>query len=158
MSRTPWINVAAFTVLVVILGCGGDTGITGPTGTVSGKVTFKGAPLPAGCSIIFTGTTKTAGVAIGTVTTDGKYELREAGGAKVHVGSYLVTLTPPPTKGLDEKELADLMSKPVNNDEPVVETPPPAGPFPAKYLSSETSGLKFDVKEGANPIDITLTE
>jgi len=88
------INFAAVNVLVVILGCGGDTGFTGPTGTVSGKVTFKGASVPGGCSVVFTGTTKTEGVATGTVDSDGTYKLSEGGVAKVRVGSYVATLTP----------------------------------------------------------------
>ena len=33
-----------------------------------------------------------------------------------------------------------------------------APPIPAKYLDVKTSGLKFPVKEGDNPIDINLTD
>ena len=58
---------------------------------------------------------------------------------------------------VDEKAAAAAMEKPTTGEEEVVATPP-AAPFPAKFLDQSTSGLKFDVKEGANPIDIALTE
>ena len=157
-NRVSWISVMMLSAAVALAGCGTGDGYAGPAGTVSGKVTFKGMPVPAGCGVTFWGTNKAGYIAVGSVTAGGSYSLRVSGSEKVPTGSYQVTVSPPPsTTPVDEKAVAEAMAKPVDNDQ-VTPDVAPALPFPSKYLDQAASGLKFDVKEGPNTIDIAMTE
>ena len=59
---------------MTISGCTGDSV---PTGTVSGKATYSGKPVPQGCSISFV--SNSGFVAVGVVDTKGEYKLKMDG-------------------------------------------------------------------------------
>ena len=62
--------------LFMVSGCGDSKPASGPTGSVSGKVTLNGKPLPAGCSVAFTHQEKSI-PARGTIGADGAYSIEE---------------------------------------------------------------------------------
>jgi hypothetical protein len=80
-------------VACFVIGCGGCSGFDGPVGTVSGKVSFQGKPLPAGASVIFK-YEETGQVATGTLSTsDGSFRLRWRGSYDVLASAYKVALS-----------------------------------------------------------------
>ena len=150
-------SASIFKSLVVVfslstLGCGGGSGLPeGDTGTVTGTVTFKNAPVPEGTVVVFM---MDGGGHMATDTTDaaGKYELLMRDAPKVLAGSYSVGVTPPlPDLGLTDDEI---MEKGMSGTLPEQ----PKSDIPERYQSAETSGLSFEVKAGENTIDIALTE
>lgn len=148
------IQMIAVTSLLAALGCGASEDITGPFGTVTGKATYKGAPLPAGCVVTFTGTAKSTGAAAGIVVSDGTYTLRSGATEKIRPGVYNVTVSPPPAPPVDQNTIDEYMN--TGDASKLPKSPPP--PFPAKYSDATNSGLKLDVKEGPNTLDISLTD
>jgi len=152
------VTVFAFGLsLLVLAGCQADTSpFKGPKGTVKGKVTYKGNPLPAGCAVVFMHETKSL-PATGSIGADGTYSLMMGGKPEVLAGAYKVSLTPPASvaSGADpsnpEAYKAFMMGKGAKS---TVEKPP----FPQKYRMAETSGLTFTVKEGPNTFDIELKD
>jgi hypothetical protein len=108
-------------VVAAAVGCGGDS-----TPEVSGKITFRGNPIPLG-SVMFVGSD---GNAIDAhLGDDGRYSIRPA-----RVGPMKVVVTagptPPPKAG----------AKP---------GPAPAA-LPAKYGKRETTDLTVELKPGSN--------
>ena len=81
-------------VALIIAGCGGaETGFDGPTGTVTGKVTFKGKPLPEGSTVMFKHE-ETGQIASGTLSTaDGSFRLRWRGSYDVLAGAYKIAVS-----------------------------------------------------------------
>lgn len=41
------------TAIALLCGCSGDSGLPGPTGTVSGNASYREKPIPAGSTIVF---------------------------------------------------------------------------------------------------------
>jgi len=113
MFAPSWlIRAAGAAALLVAVGCGG--GASGPTATVSGKVTHNGAPLN-GAKVVFHSTVEEAGKrgnSYGALTdTNGKYLIvgvgKELG---IPPGLYKVTIIKMDTKtgaGGLPKEIAD---------------------------------------------------
>ncbi len=128
---------------VIPLGCGKYTG------EVSGKVIFKGKPLPGG---IVTFIHPDGRIGQAQIQEDGSYTVSDAPGGDVKV--TVVTMKPLPglppmfaPKGLGGAAKA--------------ETVYPAGKYvkiPEKWGDKEKSGLTLTVKRGNQPFDITLTE
>jgi len=145
-------------LLLALAGCQGDSSpFKGPKGTVNGKVTYNGNPLPAGCSIVFMHQEKSL-PATGSIGADGSYSLQMGGKPEVMAGAYKVSLSPPASAaatGADpsnpEAYKAFMMGK---GAKPAEEKPP----FPKKYQMADTSGLTFTVKEGPNTFDIDLKD
>jgi hypothetical protein len=145
--------------LVLCTGCN-PSGYSGPTGTVSGTVTLNGAPVPQGCTLVFMA--DKGFTASGQVGAGGKYQLSVIGkgGAKtsgVPVATYKVSVSPPASgegSDADYEAMMEEMSK--SGEAQPEESQAEAEVIPAKYQSSGTSGLSFDVKEGPNTIDIPL--
>jgi hypothetical protein len=154
MSRALWTQLLLVGIGVAFIGCGSETGYNGPTGTVTGKVTFKGAAAPAGCAVTFWGTDKAGHIAVGSVGSDGSYSLRVSGSEKIPTGSYNVTVSPPASGPVDEKAIAEAMQSGDSSKMPKAVPPP----FPAKFADATTSEIKLDVKECKNLHDIPLTE
>jgi hypothetical protein len=86
-------------------------------------------------------------LASGSTAADGSYELVSQGGKELPAVSYKVQIGPPANPAAAE---------PVDMSKP--DPPPPPPPFPAKYGATSTSGLQFEVKEGAQTIDIDLKD
>jgi hypothetical protein len=117
--------------LLLVAGCGG-------TGTLNGKVTFKGQPLPGGMVTVFD-----AGNAghSGQIQKDGSYSVSNipAGSAKVTVGTS-------PSRGN------------IRNPDAVKE---PWGPYvqiPRRYSDPEKSGFKLEVKSGTQEMQLDVKD
>ncbi len=136
-------------------GCGGSSFPSGPTGSVSGKVTYNGQPVPAGCSVMFMHV-ETSQSATSQTEADGTYSLRMLGGTKVLAGPYKISIAPPAVATPDDSDPEAYASVMEGGDT----TPPPAAapPFPDKYMNPDTSGLTYTVEEGPNVHDIDLSD
>jgi hypothetical protein len=115
---------------VALAGCGGAS-----KATVSGTVTYKGEPLPAGM-IAFLGKDNKA--ASGAIEPNGHYSVQG-----VPVGPVKISVTPPPAPLRDSKPPEGMpVSKTVS--------------IPDHYKDPEKSGLSYTVKPGPqeHPIDL----
>jgi hypothetical protein len=121
----PWV--------LLVLGLGGCGSSSGPTGKVDGQVTLDGQPVPTGTVVMFQeGPEPFSGV----TGADGKFTI----GTPVKVGSYVVAVQQIETDDRSIEERKKPGSKP-----PVFQNV-----VPEKYRNAQTSGVKFDVKEGDN--------
>ncbi|MDB5339162.1 MAG: hypothetical protein JWN70_4781 [Planctomycetaceae bacterium] len=128
------------TALVVLLGgllAGCSAASAPPAGTfgnVMGKVKFKGQPVKEG-QVVFQDAAGSP-PATAFVGHDGMYVMTGPGGG-LKPGTYAVTVTPLPAPA----------------------GKPPADPadIPKKYRDKATSGLTYELKEGASTYDIELT-
>jgi hypothetical protein len=111
---------------LLLAGCAGK-------GQVSGKVKYKGEPLPGGTITFYDRTNHTFASAIGK---DGTYSVEQVASGPVKV----TVLTPMPIYMVGEK--------------------PPPGPkpptLPAKYADPEKSGLGWEVQSGPQTRDFNL--
>ncbi len=152
----------AILAMIVLPFCGGcgPGGFSGPTGTVSGTVTLNGEAVPPGCNVAFI--SNEGHTASGNVGAGGKYKLSVVGeGNNVPAATYNVLITLPSEGGemseadydrmMDEESAAGEAEGPSEG-----ETQPEEEVIPAKYQSTGTSGLSFEVKAGSNTIDIPL--
>lgn len=140
MVRLVLVLGTALLLVSLPLGCGPG----GPQkGSVSGKVTYKGQPVPKG-TITFIATSAEGRNATGELDPEGNYTLQtEAPGDGALLGDYNVTI--------------------YAHDEPILDYIPttPVKPkilAPVKYEKPETSGLKATVKSGSNRFDFDLTD
>ncbi len=91
------IVLAVVPCLLAFAGCGDKGPGSMATGKVKGKVTFNGKTLPSGCKITFTHQEKSF-PASGDIGADGSYTVMFNGKPDVPVGTYDVTVAPPPTQ------------------------------------------------------------
>jgi hypothetical protein len=131
--------------LLLCLGCGG------PKGDVSGKVTFRGKPLPAGSVTFFSSEGQVVGSS--QISHEGDYAMTRlpAGPVKISVTAPLTIpnpAAPPPPKGgkkkKDIKGLSEEMRSNIRLD------------VPAKYRMPDQSGLTYTVQPGAQEHSIDL--
>jgi hypothetical protein len=119
----------------VSVGCGG-----GKKATVSGKINYRGKPLPTGTVTFFGATNQIVGS--GAIS-DGTYKL-----ANVPVGPVKISVTTPPVRMVDPRHPApkDMPGSPSG----------PSVPIPPKYSNPEQSQLSYEVKSGTQeyPIDL----
>jgi hypothetical protein len=117
--------------IMTIAGCGS------PAGMVSGKVAFKGEPLPAGKITFFCeGGGKPV---IGRDIANGTYAMPEmpTGNARVTIATFEVK--------------QDAVPGPVQSPKPTDIPAAPAGPYvkiPDKYRMPDTSGLTYTITSG----------
>jgi hypothetical protein len=160
MSLRPAHNsnwrIAVFLLLagtVFLPGCGGS-GLPGPTGTVTGKVTYNGNAIPAGSTITFMHE-ETSLPAVGEISADGSYSLKMRGGDEILAGKYKISVVPAATGVADENTDMEAY-KAMMEGGGTAATPEP---FPKKYQSAETSGETFEVKEGeSNTYDLDMKD
>jgi len=155
--------------LTALAGCGGPA-----TGKVSGRVTYKGQPLPGGL-VMFRPADPRQNLITVELDKDGQYsavlpggemtvsidnrdlEPRPAFGSGVPAG---VPIAPDIRAKLGKAALpAPPPDKPVESAD--LPPPQPSGryvPIPVKYYAVETSGLKFTVKGGDQTQDFELTD
>jgi hypothetical protein len=131
-------------VLLLLSGAAaGGCGSGGPPhGTVTGTVSLDGQPVPGGMIMFIpdaaSGTSGPAAQA--QIGSDGRFELAGSGGRKeVLVGTYLVTVTGTQISS-DSEGQAGMPVK-----------------LPERYQYEQSSGIKKEVVEGPNAIDIELT-
>jgi hypothetical protein len=134
--------------VALLCGCGGGEsgGYSGPLGTVTGKITFEGKPVPEGSQVLFMAPA-TGYSATGVVDAAGKYTLKYNASDKIPAVKYAVQIAPPaaPTASVDPSKM----------------TPPAktqATPFPVRYGSTAKSKLEFTVVEGQNTATFDLTK
>jgi hypothetical protein len=133
----------------------GCLGRSQPTGTVTGKVTYQGKPVPAGCLVTFVSQQGVA--ALGTVDASGQYQLRIAGKPDVPAREYNVSVTYPGAAGpemTDEDERKYMAGDPATVAK--FSRKAQSAPIPQKYADEFQSGLSYHVKEGPNTFDIDL--
>jgi hypothetical protein len=129
----------SFALLAVLsaAGCGGPG-----VGTVSGKVTFQGVPLPTG-RITFI--PETGSPAVGVIE-DGKYSV-----PKVPPGPAKITVetSPPGPKIIVPGEPPPPPESPTAKDQAYVA-------IPARYARPDQTDLSYTVQSGSQPNDIDL--
>jgi hypothetical protein len=143
-----WLGALALLVALAVVGCGGGVG----KGTVSGKVTYKGAPLKGGRVAFSTSNNQAVMADIGE---DGSYTTPEmtTGPAKISVQtSYMKQMVRVPANRppKDQKmpEGYQMGGDPEAAKHYVA--------IPAQYEKADTSGLTYDVKRGSQNHDINL--
>ena len=150
---TLWFR--ALFVALAMFAAAGCLGKSQPTGTVSGKVTYKGNPVPAGCLVTFVSERGVA--ALGTVDASGRYQLMIAGKPDVPALEYNISVT---FTGVAGPEMTDEDERKfmAGNPETIAKfsSQSQRAPIPKKYADEFSSGLSFQIKEGANSFDIDL--
>ena len=146
--RLPVAALAVAVAVLVVSGCGGaGDDFKGERGTVTGKVTYKGKPIPKGSSVLFQ--SETGSFSAGGITNEnGEFSLLYKEAKSVPGVKYLVQIAPPPVPVVN--------TDPAKPPEPGASAPPL--PFPVKYIGTGTSGLSFTVKAGANSADFELVD
>jgi hypothetical protein len=142
LCRRAWL---LGTVALAFAGCSSKAG---PSGTVTGKVTYKGEPVPAG-EVVFNLIGNDVGGAIAQINSDGTYKA-----TGVPIGSVVVTVSTPSAPPTQEQAAKNpLMQKkrfvPKGENKKTVSIPP-------KYSRPTSSGLSLTVREGTQPYDIDL--
>ena len=158
-----WQRVAialSVSAMVVVLGCGGDESGLGRRYKVTGKVTYKGAPVPHGTvNFLPTKPPPPEGRAATGDIKDGYYSLATTGNNDGALpGDYnvaIVALDVDLAAAASSKEAGGMIhqgdaahQKAQKNAKKLI---------PAKYSSGETSGLKAKV-EAAKTIDFDLKD
>lgn len=138
---------ATVAVLALVGGCGESAG---PSGKVTGKVTYQGQAVSSGM-VSFAGEEIGVGGG-GLLQEDGSYELLNVAGGAIPVGAYKVAIRPVPPK-LPNGDM-EAMEERMKNSSPWPKIPN----IPAKYRNVQTSGFSAEVKEGDNTFDFEMTE
>jgi hypothetical protein len=149
LTRVCRLASCVFLLLVILVsaGCGN------PAGTVWGKVTFEGNPLPSG-NVSFAPDDKSAGnkgAVISPIAEDGSYSL-----SNVPVGKVTITV--------ETKSSAPAAAPPGAKMNVPAGAPNYAGPgtkhvdIPERYSQFDKSGLSYEVKSGRQTHDIQLTK
>jgi hypothetical protein len=150
-----WLILPA---LLLCLGCGGDKG------DISGKVTYRDKPLPAGTVTFFGPGDQVVGSS--PISADGNYSI-----TKVPVGPVRITVSapaairnpsaPPPPMGAKKKMMEERTSK--GGVDPRSRKEVEEGrkylirlDVPAKYGLPDQSGLTYTVQPGAQEHNIDL--
>jgi hypothetical protein len=115
---------------VFLSGCGSSDGYP-PSAKVSGQITFQGQPVAEG--VVNFVSPKTGNASSGVLNAEGKYVIAEG----IPPGDYHVSVTPP------------RVMRPPMPGEPAPEAKPYAN-IPEKVRTETTSGLRTEVKAGAN--------
>ena len=138
--------------LLMFGGCSSSS-LTGPTGMVTGTVTYNGEPVRAGCNVVFIHQA-TSTPASGMISADGSYELAMRGEKRVLAGEYKVSVSPPASNEQVDENSEGYEATMTGGGAAATVTVP----FPDKYLLAETSGLAFTVKEGPNTFDVKMDD
>lgn len=140
------LQTKAWLVLLLLLpisGCGKGR----PSGTVTGTVTYKGAPLTAGKVTFYGPKNQTATAAINE---DGRYEATD-----VPLGLVKVAVETPPPPPPEAVKAAKQGKRRFGVGNPIT-LPENTVSIPKKYNNPEISGYSLTVKEGSQPFDIDL--
>jgi hemoglobin len=120
------------------------------TGSVSGKVTYKGQPLPAGTVIFVSADGKASSAALAP---DGTYKVEKLKPGEYSVGIETDSVKPKPPgdkpKPPDDKKA---------DDKPADKQAPKYVAIPAKYADPAKSGLKVTIVKGDQQHDFDLQD
>jgi len=137
---------------LMLAGCGG-----GSSGTVSGKVSYKGQPLKGGTVAIIP---KAGGVVSSPIQEDGSYSISKVPPGSARITVETKTLRPTPkgaVKGPYAKMPKDAVPEGLNVPGVTGQGDPKRYvAIPDQYSDPEKSGLSMDVQRGAQPHDIDL--
>jgi hypothetical protein len=143
--------------LALASGCGSDDSGLGRRYSVSGKVTYKGEPVPKG-SLTFEPLSPGGRHATGTIE-NGSYKLTTTGegGDGALPGEYKVIII---STTVDMTELAKKSGGMVHQGDKDFQKIVKEGKdlIPKKYSRSETSDLKVKVEEKSQTIDLDLKD
>lgn len=142
---------AVSAVLLLVSGCSGGYDY-GPTGTVSGKLLYKGQPLTPGTAVVLKNLT-TGYACMGQTGPGGEFTLDSWNQGNLPVGKYEVMIQPPAPLDPETIDPQALIDNPKLMEQTRVKYD-----FPKKYSQLSSSGLSFDVKEGKNDYPIELTD
>ena len=129
---------SACVALATLLGCGGDA----TKSSVSGKVTYKGAPVTGGSISVVGGKDLNIGISINA---DGTFMSKD-----VPPGEYKVAVS--------TDNVVAIVAPPSGKDYPVPEAgaSPTKVVIPDKFKNAETSGITWSVKSGSQNLPIDL--
>lgn len=133
------IQLRFFIGLVILAGCGGDSGFA----PVSGRVLLDGKPIE-GAAVLFE--PESGGVpATGVTNANGEFSLSTTGhGPGAAVGKHGVSVSKQvvaqPNRKVEEGEIVAMKYL-----------------TPEKYASSRTSGINIEVKRGLSPVELQLS-
>jgi protein-disulfide isomerase len=164
---TRWLFVVPLFLSIVLLGCSKKAGQV-PTGTVSGKVTYKNAPVTGG-AMAFHGKDAAGKDALSRAVLKGDGTYTAIG---VPLGDVVVTietdLLDPAGKttkeGKDAKQFKAIKSEEFIKGKLKIATTVPADPeqkyvkIPEKYKSEKTSPLSLKIAEGSQTKDLDLQD
>ena len=136
----PLLRAAILVPLVLAL-----TGCSQPKATVTGKVTYRGQPVPNGTVAFFGPNGQVASAPLGP---DGNYEA-----TGVPLGEVKVTVTTPVPGPSAQQMAKNPMVKIKKVDVAALEK---TVSVPTKYSLPGTSGLGLTVSEGSQPFNIEL--
>ena len=146
MHRTRWLPTVRCLPPLALLLTAIALGVTGcdsgpPIAEVSGKVTCNGQPVTEG--VINFASESGFGVQA-RLAADGSYRLRSHHGKGIPLGSYKVSIAPPPFDPVP----ADLSKPPARRSQ--------YPDIPERYRSFDTSGFAAEVREGGNVFDFDM--
>jgi hypothetical protein len=137
-SEVRWIRTAVIALCGVLVGCGGSE----LGAEVSGVVTLDAQPIGPGV-VVFAPKGGKENPAIGAIQADGSYYLKTSQDRGLRPDMYQVALQIneiPTDLAPGQRDMRPAKSR-----------------IPEKYSGVETSGLEYDVRPGANTIDIEIT-
>jgi hypothetical protein len=124
-------------------------------GTVTGKITYQGKPLPVG-TVVFV--PEQGGQAITSDIRDGEYKI-----VKISPGPVKIAIDTPAPSGQSNQFIQQMMQKQASFGKSSEESnkpdqAPKPVPVPKKYHDPDTSGLRYTVKGGSQVYDIDLPD
>jgi len=138
---TRYLALASVLSLIWTSGCGDSSG---PVGSLSGKVTYKGEPVTEGSIVFFN--PETGAAAEAQLDLDGTYVIETQVGG-LPPGTYQVSISPP--------EIPD-PSTPPNTAPSMIPKDMPN--VPKKYRRRETSDLTVVIHQGENTYDLDMQD
>lgn len=129
-------------------GCGSGSQLEGETGTVNGRVSYNGQPLPVGSNVVMIHRGQGL-VATGTTDANGNFSLQMRGGNKILTGEYALGISPP-SADVQGNESMDVTADIAEESTWTA--------IPEKYLTPETSGEILTVTTGSNDLQIELKD
>lgn len=139
VGNTDRLMATAAVFCLLLAGCSGSEAKRDlPKASVSGTVTYSGSSLPQG-KVLFQH--ETGEMTVAAFSADGKYT------AQVPVG---------PNKVMIQSQTSNQTEQPEEGGPRGMEVF--TSHIPERYSSFDSSGLELQVREGANPFDITLGE
>ena len=150
-----WRSLVVSALGMCLLGSAGcsESSLPGETGTVIGKVTYKGNPVPAGTTVTFVNQDNGM-AAVGQVAVNGSYTLLMRGEHKMLTGAYRIALGSAQVS-VDPSSDPEAYKAIMTGQGKMPET---TTSFPEKYKTAETSGLTCVVQSGPNIHDIELKD
>jgi hypothetical protein len=179
-SRRAVVALASAVALAAgLAGCSPGNGLS--LGRVSGKITYKGQPVPFGQIMFMPDDSKgTKGPpALGTISSDGSYTMStEESGDGAVVGYHRVSVTGldpkpvlAPSKNLDDMSDNEVMANKLNMGKALEKAKKNEGPTfrardgsiyriitPEKLTNPDTSSISIKVAGGSNTKNITIKE